>query len=793
MVATPVSADPKAGMLQPFSPRALTLKDYEGAIRLLDTQKPGMIRNAAVVPNWVDGEDRFWYRKDTVEGAVFRLVDARSAKSEPAFDHARVAEGLAHASGKQVSAESLPFTSFDYDADGKTIEFRAFGSSWRCSLSDASCVPTPSLFPADHAVAPDDSKSVFRRDRNLWMKSRDGTERALTTDGVEFNEYAYVSGNSQFYVMLENAPGTMPPVLSWSPDSSKFLTYRTDETLVGDMSMWQGAPKGSRRPKITMYKQSFPGEAHQPITNYVIFDAARGKHVDVKNVPEGMLLDPLLGVGLSFAEWTPDSSAVYVLARDVHHKRIAILRVDAKTGEARPLLEETSKTFVSTSGGYGGGVSITKQIFDEGRQLLWFSERDGWGHLYRYDLTSGKLLNRVTSGPWVVTEIVDVDEAHGVVYFLGAGREEGRNPYLNSLYRVNLDGTDLKLLTPENADHSVLVVRVGERPTMGQRMRSTLSPSKAYFVDRYSRVDMAPKSVLRSAETGDVLMTIEDADYSVLTEAGGWTRPVPFVVKARDGKTDIFGTMYLPSNFDKTKKYPIVDQVYPGAHFIVPDVQAFSFGYFQRQALANLGFIVVNLDGFGTPGRGKAFHDMAYGNLQDGPGFPDHIAGIRELAQRVPQMDLDRVGVLGQSSGGYAAALAMLKFPEFYKVGVASAGIFDMCAGIPMMMDKWQGPPEPGSDNCEPIVLSNMASNLTGKLMIAYGDMDENVPSAVIVQFIDALTRANKDYDLLLLPNHAHAVSGNRYFARRMMDYFVRNLMGSKPPANAPLTTAAPR
>ncbi|MDT9598753.1 S9 family peptidase [Sphingosinicella rhizophila] len=784
VMAGPGSAQ-QGATLEPYSSPQLTAKDYDQARHLLDAAERPIVKNIAVVPNWTGDGDRFWYRKDGEDGTIFQLVDARTGKRSTAFDHANVADGLARASGKKVSPANLPFTSFRYGSDGKTIEFSVFNSIWRCSRTEADCAASPPAFPDNHAVAPDGRKSVFRRDRNLWMKTDGGAERPLTRDGIQFNEYGYVWGDSQVYASFESMAGAVPPFLAWSPDSSKFLTHRIDESRVGDITLWQGAPPdGARRPKVTTIKQSQIGDAEREITTYMIFDVARGTRIDVTNIPSGMELDPLGGMRASMAEWTPDSKFVYVMARDRHHRRISVFRVDAASGEAQPVLEETSPTFISLNGGYGGGLAVTHKVIDQGRQILWFSERDGWGHLYRYDLASGELLNPVTSGPWVVTNIVDVDEKEGIVYFLGAGREKGRNPYQNILYRVKLDGSDLRLLTPENADHEVFAAAVPARP--GVPARAALSPSKSFFVDRYSRVDTTPVSVLRSTESGEVLMTIEEADHSALA-GGKWTRPVPFVVKARDGKTDIFGTMYLPSDFDKTKKYPVIDNVYPGAHFIVPDVRAFSPRYYYRQALANLGFIVVNMDGLGTTGRGKAFHDLSYGNLQDGPGLPDHIAGMKELARSHPQMDLDRVGVFGHSSGGYGAALAMLKFPEFYKVGVASAAAVDMCGAIPLMLDKWQGPPQSGVPYCDQVVLAKMAPNLRGKLLIAYGDIDEHVPPGSAIQLIDALTRANRDYDLIVMPNRTHGFSQDRYFLRRMFDYFVRNLLGSEPPANASL------
>lgn len=770
---------------QPYASPRLTAEDYARARQFLDWADHSPVRNVGPMPHWIGNEDHFWYRRDTPVGGDFVRVDVRSGERSPVFDHQHIADGLAQASGHDVKPNDLPFSYFEYEPDETAIRFDAFGAGWRCSLVEPGCTRVPERFPPTDSVAPDARNAVFRRDRNLWLRDAAGGEGALTSDGAQFNEYGYVSGDLQAYLAIE-AMGGMPPSIKWSPDSSKFLTHRIDETEVAEMTVWQGAPPdGSRRPKVSVFRQSHAGDAHAPITTYLIFDIASGRHVAVRNIPDGMLLDPLSGFGALLSEWTPDSSAIYILARDRHYRRVELFRVDAVTGEAYPVLAETSSTFVSQNGRVENvGHGVTCRFFAKGRQLLWFSERDGWGHLYRYDLATGTLLNQVTSGHWVVTEIFDIDEQGDVLYFLATGREPGRSPYLNSFYRVNLDGRDLRLLTPEDADHQVVANAAAGRPRLTPG--SALSSSGAYFVDRYSRVDTVPRSVVRSAQTGEVIFTLEDADYAALGDEG-WTVPIPFTVKARDGETDIFGTMYLPRDFDTTKKYPVIDHVYPGAHAINPDVRAFSSAYFNRQALANLGFIVVNLDGFGTPGRGKAFHERAYRNLQDGPGLPDHVAGIRDLAQRYPQIDLDRVGVFGHSSGGYGAALAMLKYPDFFKVGVASAAAVDMCGAIPLMMDKWQGPQQPGVDYGAPVLLANMAANLQGKLLIAYGEMDEHMPAGTAIRLVDALTRADRDYDLLVLPNRAHGFHNDRYFLRRLFDYFVRNLLGSEPPANVSL------
>ncbi|MDT9598754.1 S9 family peptidase [Sphingosinicella rhizophila] len=788
LMAGPVSAQGSDALAR-HSPPRFEAKDYQRVARLLDAAEHSPIRNAAIVPHWIGDGDRFWYRKETADGAVFILVDVRTTARSPAFDHQHVATALGHASAKPVSPDNLPFSAFRFTSDGKSIAFDAFDTAWQCALDEPDCVTiaAPPAYPKNHAVAPDERHAIFRRDRNLWIKTDGGAERALTQDGIQYNEYGYVSGDLQGYVASENIPGGVRPSLSWSPDSTKFLTHRIDETKVGERILWQGAPDGSRRAKATVFRQSQVGDDHFPITTYMIFDTATGKRIDVKNIPADMMVDPVGGFGAVLTEWAPDSRSVYVLARDRHYRRVGLFRIDAATGEARLVLEETSPTFVSLNGRYDSvGHGVTLKLIDQGRQLLWFSERDGWGHLYRYDIATGALLNQVTSGPWVVTDIVEFDEQKGIIYFLGAGREAGRNPYLKGLYRINLDGSDLRLLTPEPFDHDVSATATPVQ-LWPKTAETTFSSDKAYFVDRYGGVDTVTTSVLRSSDTGKVLMTIEEADFSALGD-GCWIRPVPFVVKARDGKTDIFGTMYLPADFDRTKKYPVIDNVYPGAHAIGPDVRSFSPFYFYRQALANLGFIIVNLDGFGTTGRGKAFHDLSYGNLQDGPGLPDHVVGIQELARTYPQIDLDRVGVYGHSSGGYGTVLAMLKFPDFYKVGVASAAAVDMCGAIPLMMDKWQGPPTPGKDYCEPVFLANMAANLKGKLLLAYGEMDEHMPASTTVGLIDALTRANRDYDLIVMPNLPHGFMFDRYFTRRLFDYFVRHLLGSEPPPNATLS-----
>jgi dipeptidyl aminopeptidase/acylaminoacyl peptidase len=397
--------------------------------------------------------------------------------------------------------------------------------------------------------------------------------------------------------------------------------------------------------------------------------------------------------------------------------------------------------------------------------VLWYSERDNWGNLYRYDLASGALKNQVTRGPGLVLDVLRVDEKAGVVYFTGAGREEGRDPYFAHLYSIKLDGTGEKLLTPENADHSV-----------------TWSPSGRYFVDNYSTPTTPPVAVVRDAN-GKLLQTLEKADISRLV-AAGWKPPIPITVKARDGKTDLYGLMFVPTNLDSTKKYPIVNHIYPGPQTGSVGSRSFSPARSDNQALAELGFVVVALDAMGTPMRSKSFHDAYYGDMGDN-GLPDQVSAMKQLAQRYPWIDIDRAGIYGHSGGGYATADAMFRYPDFFKVGISEAGNHDNRNYEDDWGEKWQGLlVRYGKDSTSYDNQANqlVAKNLKGKLLLMHGSMDDNVPFYNTLLVVNELIRANKDFDLIILPNRRHGFGNEPYVIRRRWDYFVRNLLGTVAP-----------
>jgi dipeptidyl-peptidase 4 len=469
-------------------------------------------------------------------------------------------------------------------------------------------------------------------------------------------------------------------------------------------------------------------------------------------------------------QWSADHAQVAFVSTSRDHKREQLRIADASTGVIRDVLEETVPTFFESGNG-----RVNWRYLPESNEIVWFSERDNWGQLYLYDLATGKLKNQITSGEGNVTQLLRVDQKNRMLYFLGVGREKNRDPYFVHLYRIGFDGKNLALLTPEDATHEV-----------------SLSPSGRYFVDSYSKPDVPSVTLLRDAE-GKLVANIEKTDLSRLV-AAGWKPPQPIVVKARDGVTDLYGLMFKPVSFDPSKKYPIVNQIYPGPQTGSVGSRNFSAAHGDAQALAELGFIVVEIDGMGTPWRSKKFHEAYFGDMGDNT-LPDQVAGMRQLAQRYSWIDIDRAGIWGHSGGGYAAADAMFRYPDFFKVGISEAGNHDNREYEDDWGEKWQGLLQPkagGGDNYDSQANQNIAKNLKGHLLLAHGTMDDNVPPSNTMLVVNELIKANKDFDLLLLPNRTHRFANEPYMVRRRWDYFVRYLLGAEPPHGYELPTPPP-
>ncbi len=603
-------------------------------------------------PNWLSG-DRFWYRVLTAQGSEFILVNPAKGTRKAAFDQEKLAGGLSTATGKKIEAGKLPFQTFSYSSDDKSISFQADGKSWTCDLAAYACsVDTGSRAGGRtrraggvlEEVSPDGKKAAFIKDYNLWVRDLStGQETLLTTDGVK--DFGYATDNAG-WASSDRA------ILVWSPDSKKIATFQQDQRNVSDMYL---VPTTVGKPVLRTWKYPLPGDKEIITIQRVIIDvdAAKVIRIQLPPDPHRATLSDNISSGGSFDDvnWNEDASKLAFVSTSRDHKVEKIRIADAATGAVREVFSETSPTQYESGRG-----TIDWRWLDKTKEFIWYSERDNWGHLYLYDAETGNLKNQITKGDWLVSRLVKVDEKNRLIYFMAAGREQ-ENPYFNQLYRVGFDGKHVDLLTPEAGNHTV-----------------SFSPSDAYFVDTYSKPDVPPVSVLRNLE-GKLLVTLEKTDVSRLL-ATGWRPPTPFSVKAHDGKTDIYGLLFTPEKMDPGKKYPIVDYIYPGPQGGSVGSWSFAASRGDNQALAELGFIVVEIEGTSNPYRSKSFHDMSYGNMAENT-LPDQISGIRQLAQRYAYIDTSRVGIWGHSGGGFATAGAMFRYPDFFKVGIAESGNHD--------------------------------------------------------------------------------------------------------------------
>lgn len=728
-----------------------TLEDYQRAERFLSGNLRHHAFPADVTPHWVEKTNRFWYRRATAKGADFVLVDAEQNTVGPAFDQSRLAAALTQALKQNYSATDLPFQDFDFVDNGKAIRFSLDGGQWTCQLATYECkAEDASPEKPNEVVSPNKRFAAYVSEHNLYLRDLStGTVLQLTHDGAPSYDYATPLPSLRVMVDQGTEDVKQPAAVFWSPDSKKLVTYRIESRNSGHFTSLQFVPPDQIRPRAFTYVYPLPGEVLAK-AEPIIFDLQSGKRIDVQTPP----LELPFQDGPGF-EWFADSKSFNYDYDERGYKAKELRVVDAATGEQKVLVREQADPYVDP------GETFFRFV-DPSQEILWSSERDGWNHLYVYSRKTGQLENQITQGPWVVREISYVDEKNRQVYFLASGREKNEDPYLTHLYRAGFDGKSLQLLTPESANHAV-----------------SFSADGKFFVDSYSRVDLPGESVLRRADNGAEVKVLEKADFSELIQAN-WKFPEPFQGKALDGTTDIYGLIWRPSNFDSSKKYPIVEHVYTGPQgFFVPKTIAASL---RLQSVAELGFIVVMVDGRGTVGRSRAFHNFSYHNL--GGSFDDHVALIKQMAARYPYMDITRVGIFGTSAGGYGSSHAILVHPEFYKVCVSISGDHDARLDKAWWNEAYQGYPI-GDDY---VAQSNvtMADRLQGHLLLEHGDIDDNVHPVGTMRFADALMKANKNFDMLLVPNMYHGESGEHalYLVRRRWDYFVEHLLGVTPPAN---------
>lgn len=790
-LAASVAAISLAAM--PDAGAAIGAADYARAEKVLDSSLAKALRNARVDAHWFGDGHRFWYRRsDTAGAAEYVLVDADRGTRAALFDAPRLAAALPRKDDAKDKAALPDVSGVDVDGTTLRVELRlADGSTVKCRLDRYECAPAEAAPAADALPAPDGRREAFARDNDLWLRERGGGERRLTQDGEAYFAYGKLPDNSLASVRFMRSKAPLPPInVSWSPDGRYLTGMRIDERAVAPYPFVEWVPQdGSFRPITYSLRLPLLGDAGQPRLQAFVIDAASGAK-NVLDLGDGALLEEWEGV----LAWSADGNKAYRLLHDRDLHRVSLIEIDLPSGRVRRIVEETTTTMARTNNLLYGPVNM--RVLPETREAIWFSEKSGWGHLYLYDLASGRLKRTLTHGDWLVRDLVQVDARRRVAWFTASGREKGRDPYYRHLYRVSLDGGEPVLLTPENAEHEI----DAQAPAMipSALSGSAFSPDGRYFVDTYSTVATPPVTVLRSGSDGRVVMKLEDADTSAV-RAAGWRAPERVAAKSADGKTDLYAVVYLPPGYRRDGRYPVIDAFYGGPQmFNAPRSYAEAIATMNpisRASLAELGFVVVTIDARGTRGRSKAFADAGYGNFAD-PQIEDHVAVIRQLAGRYGGFDLDRVGVYGHSFGGYTSARAILSHPEFYKVAVSSAGpqnfqgFYDGLEGLLGVADYGDGKrvrPTPQSVPAAFKAMDNaaLAANLRGHLMLVYGDMDENALPAVTQQLADALIKANKTFDLMYLPNRTHDYfRTDRYYTRRLWDYFVEHLLGERPPQN---------
>jgi dipeptidyl-peptidase 4 len=742
-------------------PRQYTDADYAQAEKFQAYNANPLVYKGLVHAQWMDGS-RFWYRDvdgDTL-AVTYMLVDPAKGTRAPAFDQSALAAALAAASNGEIKNEPkhLNLHNLSLTEDNTSLFLTVDDVPYRCTLGHADTCTR--IAPAGHApltLSPDKKLGAFIRDWNLWVRDlATGKETQLTSDGVQ--DFGYATDNAGW-------KHTDSAILLWSPDSRKIATFQQDQRKTGEMYL---VPVTNGHPKLQAWKYPLVGDKDVTMIERVVIDLASRKMVRLKMAPDqhrSTLCDDIACKDTTWddVEWSPDTTHLAFVSTSRDHKQEWFRVADTRTGEVREVMTETAPKFYESGNG-----KVNWHYLPASNEILWFSERDNWGQLYLYDLTTGKLKNQITRGDGNVTQVLRVDQKSRTIYFLAVGKDPALDPYFQQLYSIHFDGTDQRLLTPENADHEV---------------KLAADSDSNLFVDEYSTPTQPETTVVRNLD-GQQVMDVAHQDISKLL-ATGWVPPTPIKVKARDGQTELYGFMFKPTSFDASRKYPIVNYIYPGPQIGSCGARSFTPAHGDLQSLAELGFVVVCIDGMGTPFRSKAFHEAYYGNLGDDT-IPDQVAGMKDLARQYPFIDLDRAGIYGHSGGGNATVSAMFHFPDFFKVGIGESGNHDNRDYEDDWAEKWAGlvttNPD-GSSNYDSQANQSYAKNLKGHLLLAHGTMDDNVPMNNTLLVVDALIKANKDFDLLLIPNVPHGYkSATNYMTRRRWDYFVRNLAGATPP-----------
>jgi len=734
-----------------LSANQLTNDDYKRAEQQLSNHTSKLVTGTVDYPLWSEN-GTLVYRSHTESGNQFYKVDIKNNKKSLAFDHKKLADSLARITESEINHDKLPFYQVTFSS-ATDIKISVKGKSYQCDLTSYLCQLDTLTKKRNENLSPNGKRAVFIRDHNLWLRDlASNKESQLTTDGIK--DFGYATNNAG-WVRRDS------PVVTWAPDSTKLTTFKHDGRKVGDMGIVSTAVG---HPDIDVWKYPLPGDEHIFAIHRVVIDVESKKITPLDMAPDAhrsTITDHVAGRNgeLLDIDWAADSKTFAFVSSTRDHKTATLKIADAKTGKVKTVMAEIQKSFFES-----GVAGISWKYLEKTNEAIWFSQRSNWGHLYLVDLATGDIKHQITKGDWTVIELLHIDDTTGKLIFTGAGKE-GSDPYYHYLYSVNKDGSDLTLLTPEKKHH-----------------RITLNKAGTHFLDRTATPTTAEVSIVRSINNAKEF-TIENMDISKL-KASGWQAPVEFIVKDRNGENDIYGLMYKPTNFDTSKSYPVVNYLYPG-----PQVGSIRGRHFRssrgdNQAIAELGFIVIEIDALGTPGRSKAFHEFYYGNMGDS-GIPDQVSAIQQLAKRHSWIDSTRVGIWGHSGGGFASTRALLTFPDFYSVAVSQAGNHDNRNYADEWGEKYHGVEvknEDGTSNYDSQANQLSVDGLKGKLLIAHGTTDTNVPPYNTLIVVEALIEANKDFDMLMLPNRGHGFAREPYMMRKRWDYFVEHLMGATPP-----------
>lgn len=735
-----------------------TLEDYRRSNELPDRFRERVSHVITGQPEWIGESNRFWYRKTLEDGHQFIWVDAETGERQPAFDHDRLASTLSDLTGESYTANKLPFSTLEYLDNETAIEVAFDSTFFRCNLERYTCESRPDeseqrepsqwgawdhdVTPVDRAVSdekiesPDEEWLAFVENYNVVVQRKGSDEKiVLSRDGSEENYYDVNS-------------------FEWSPDSGKLAAYRVIPGYDRKIHYVESSPEEQLQPRHLSRTYIKPGDVLD-VEQPVLFHVEERKQI---NIDRSLFPNAFDQTSL---RWWEDGRGFYFEYNQRGHQLYRVIEVEGETGETRVLIDEQPDTFFSYT------TARYRHYHPNGEEIIWGSERDGWRHLYLYDGVNGEVKNRITEGEWVVRQVDSVDEENRRIWFRASGIDEEQDPYYLHYFSVNFDGSDLIRYTHADGNHSV-----------------SWSPDREYYVDTWSRVDQPPVSELRRTADRELILELEQADHSDLVDAG-WQEPIRFSAKGRDGETDIHGVIIRPTNFDPDRSYPVIEYIYAGPHdSFVPK----SFmSYHPMMGIAELGFVVVQIDGMGTANRSKKFHDVAWQNLKDA-GFPDRILWHQAVSETYSWYNNSRVGIYGRSAGGQSSMGALLFHPEHYHVAVSTVGCHDNRMDKIWWNEQWMG--WPIAEHYSESSNVDNAWRLEGQLLLTVGELDTNVDPASTYQVVDALVKADKDFDFLVIPGVDHSGGGD-YEERKRRDFFVKHLLGVQPPNWNLITTAA--